>query len=792
MHPHAIYYAIPLLLGSAVGITLVFLAWQRIWEPGAPAFMLAMAGVALWSFAYALEVMNPTLLGKLPWHRLTYVASSIVPAFWIMFLLQQKDRPRWRMRLWIGLLLIEPVIYTLLTWTNDNILPGMSAPHHLLWRHLAVSPGPDLYQLVIDRSIGFYIHTAYTYSLVLLSMLMVMRLFRRESSTLPYWQVALFVCGIFAPIGVNAIYLAGFNPLPINLTPFALVTMGLAVGWFAFRFELWDMIPAAHNAIFAHMHDGVIVVNQKQRVIALNPAALQLLGVTHERVLNQPVERVLSQWPALADLPQALQSHDARAVTSFELWLLEPAPRYIELTVSALRDRRQRVNGRLLTLRDMTKRREMEEALEDERALLARRVAERTADLSEANTQLARAARLKDEFMANMSHELRTPLNAILGLSEALQEQVYGTLNVRQKRALTHIEESGRHLLALINDVLDVSKIEAGKLKLEAAPVAVDSLCQAALNFVKQAALSKQQALVVEFDDAVKVVYGDERRLKQILVNLLNNAVKFTPNGGRIGLRVQGNAKDELVQFTVWDTGVGIAAKDMSQLFEPFVQLDSRLARQYEGTGLGLALVYRMTKLHGGSVSVTSEVGSGIQFTVALPWSTPEQFQPSTPNLRLTAPIRALPTSLNVAPGSSADQPLPTRALSPARRKVLIVEDNETNIYTFTDYLQARGYEVDVAYNGPDALLRLRAIKPDVILLDIQMPGMDGLEVMQQVRKEQTLHHIPIVALTALAMLGDRDRCLAAGADEYLSKPVSLQQLVQLIETLQTTSTGTV
>ncbi len=773
MHPQAIYYAIPLLLGSTIAITLVFLAWQRIWEQGAQAFMLAMAGVALWSFAYAFEVMNPTLPGKLPWHRLVYSASSVVPAFWILFLLQQKERPKGRMRLWLVLLTIEPVLYTLLTWTNDMILPGMTTPHYLLWRHIAVSPGPELYQLVIDRSIGFYLHTAYTYSLVLISLVMVMRLFKRESSTLPYWQVVLFVWGIFAPLGVNAMYLAGFNPLPINLTPFALITMGVTVGWFTFRFELWDIIPAAHNAIFEHMHDGVIVVNQKQRVIALNRAALRLLGISNENVLNQPIEWVLPQWPALTNLQQGAQEHDAIAVTTFELLLSEPTLRYIELTASLLRDRRKRVNGHLLTIRDMTKRREMEQALESERTLLARRVAERTADLSEANTQLARAARLKDEFMANMSHELRTPLNAILGLSEALQEQVYGGLNVRQQRALIHIEESGRHLLSLINDVLDVSKIAAGKLKLEAGPVAVDSLCQAALIFVRPAIFSKQQELVTDFDPAVKVIYGDERRLKQILVNLLNNAVKFTPSGGCIGLRVQGNATDELVQFTVWDTGVGIATDEMSQLFEPFVQLDSRLSRQYEGTGLGLALVYRMTKLHGGSVSVSSEVGSGSQFTVALPWSTPEQFRLLATKLRLSEQVRPLAT---------LDQTLPHLTPLPARHRVFMIEDQETTIYTYTDYLQARGYEVEVAHSGSDALLRLCTSRPHVLLLDLQMPGTEGVDVIQQVRKEETLQDIPIITLTALALPGERERCLAAGANEYLCKPVTPQRLLQLIE----------
>ncbi len=781
MHPQAIYYAIPLLLGSTAAISLVFLAWQRLWEPGARAFMLAMAGVALWSFAYAFEVMNPTLQGKLPWHRLIYMTSSVVPAAWMIFLLQQKERPKGRMRQWIFLLSIEPVLYTLLTWTNDIVLPGMAAPHHLLWQQIDVSTGPELYQLVIDRSIGFYIHTLYTYSLVLFSLVIVVRLFRRESSTLPYWRVALVVCGIFAPLGVNAMYLAGFNPLPINLTTFALVTMGMAVGWFAFRFELWDMLPAAHNAIFEHMHDGVIVLNKKHQIIDLNPAAFQLLSITQERVLNQSIEVVLPEWQALTGLEPVARGDDARVVKTFELLVSFPTPRSIEVAVSALRDRRQRVNGRLLTIRDMTKRREMEQALEEERALLARRVAERTADLSEANTQLARAVRLKDEFMASMSHELRTPLNAILGLSEALQDQVYGTLTVRQSRALTHIEESGRHLLSLINDVLDVAKIEAGKFKLEIGPVEVDSLCQAALNFIKQSALGKGQELIVELDQATKVVYGDERRLKQILINLLNNAVKFTPNGGQVGLRVQGNAQEEWVQFTVWDTGVGIDATDMRQLFEPFIQLDSRLARQYEGTGLGLALVYRMTKLHGGGVTVASEVGNGSQFSVAIPWSTPEQSLLAATKLRVTEPARHLLDGVSLSALPSTDALPPLLVPSPVRRKVFIVEE-EATLSPLVSYLQARGYAVDVAHNGLEALLRLRALNPDVILLDIQIPGMNGLEVMQQVRKEEALRTIPILALTALAMPGDRDRCLAAGADVYLSKPVSLQRLVHLIE----------
>jgi CheY-like chemotaxis protein/anti-sigma regulatory factor (Ser/Thr protein kinase) len=271
--------------------------------------------------------------------------------------------------------------------------------------------------------------------------------------------------------------------------------------------------------------------------------------------------------------------------------------------------------------------------------------------------------------------------------------------------------------------------------------------------------------------------------LKQILVNLLNNAVKFTPNEGQIGLRVQGHPNDDCIRFIVWDTGVGIAAKDMDKLFEPFVQIDSRLARQYQGTGLGLALVYRMTKLHSGSISVESEVGKGSRFTVSLPWSALDQRSVATDTLRRSEATPGAAQAFGpVLPLAATNTPWSSRANGAAHLKVFIADDNETNTNIFTDYLRARGYEVDVAHNGTEALLRLRETKPDLILMDIQMPGMDGLEVMQQVRKEEGLRHVPIVALTALAMPGDRDRCLAAGADEYLSKPVSLQRLMYLIE----------
>ena len=276
---------------------------------------------------------------------------------------------------------------------------------------------------------------------------------------------------------------------------------------------------------------------------------------------------------------------------------------------------------------DITERKTLqaksEAALREINAALEQRVEARTQELGLANLDLVRAVRLKDEFLANMSHELRTPLTAILGLSESLQEGTYGPLNERQTQSVHTIESSGQHLLALITDILDLSKIGAGTLDVELGLVTAKSVCQASLRFVEQAARKKHLTLTSQLDEQVSVLRADGRRLKQILVNLLANAVKFTPDGGAVGLEVTACPSPEgghEAHFTVWDTGIGIAPEDIARLFQPFTQLDTGLARRYDGAGLGLALVARLVELHGGRVWVESEPGQGSRFIVAIPW----------------------------------------------------------------------------------------------------------------------------------------------------------------------------
>ncbi|MBF2088596.1 MAG: PAS domain S-box protein [Synechococcales cyanobacterium K44_A2020_017] len=390
--------------------------------------------------------------------------------------------------------------------------------------------------------------------------------------------------------------------------------------------------------------------------------------------------------------------------------------------------------------------------------------------LQQTNLELARATRLKDEFLANMSHELRTPLNAILGMTEGLQEEIFGPINAQQRHALETVERSSQHLLSLINDILDLAKIESGQVELHHAPTVISTLCSSSLAFVNQQAFKKSIQIQVQIPSTLPMLLMDERRICQVLINLLNNAVKFTPDGGTITLAVSHersplDTTSSHIRFSVSDTGIGIAAEDLSKLFQPFTQIDSSLSRQFEGTGLGLSLVKRIVDLHGGAVEVTSTLGSGSCFSFTLPC-----LGVALPDAQ---PNGDLSSSSGAAQAANASEPL-----------ILIAEDNPDNIMTLDSYLEAKGYRLVTAQNGQEAIALTQSLRPALILMDIQMPVMDGLDAIRYIRQQSDYAEVPIIALTALAMAGDRDRCLEAGANDYMTKPIHLKQLVAMIQSL--------
>jgi|GEM_PF-649223 len=386
-------------------------------------------------------------------------------------------------------------------------------------------------------------------------------------------------------------------------------------------------------------------------------------------------------------------------------------------------------------------------------------VKERTRELEHEKLLSEAANRAKSEFLATMSHELRTPLNAILGLSQLLEQQIFGALNAKQAEYMSHIHSSGDHLLLLINDILDLAKVESGQDSLAPITINVLDLCSYCLTLVREQAYDRGLQLSSQFDHTVTTCVADERRLKQILINLLSNALKFTPTG-TVTLVVE--KQPHGVAFTVADTGIGIAAEQLPLLFMPFSQLDSQLNRQYAGTGLGLALSRNLARLHGGDITVRSIMGEGSRFTLYLP-------DPSVTDVSPQVTPTAAPTAELYAQTWTS-------------HRVLLVEDDPRSAIVLQDYLQAFGHQVEHLTDGDRFLDAVERLQPQLILLDVQLgSGRTGLELLTELRIQPQLQDIPVIMVTAMAMTGDREAFIAAGANDYLSKPVAIAQLERLL-----------
>lgn len=392
-------------------------------------------------------------------------------------------------------------------------------------------------------------------------------------------------------------------------------------------------------------------------------------------------------------------------------------------------------------------------------AYLEQLVKQRTQELEEEKLLSEAANRAKSEFLATMSHELRTPLNAVLGLSQILQREIFGNLTPKQLEYINHIHSSGEHLLMLINDILDLAKVESGRESVHPSRLSIHEICHNCLALVREQAIEQGLQLRSAIDPNAQYCFADERRLKQMLLNLLSNAVKFTPSGS-VTLTVQ--KQPEGVKFQVVDTGIGIPPEKVPLLFQPFSQLDSQLSRRYAGTGLGLALTRKLARLHGGDVTVESTPNQGSIFTLYLPdGDCPDSDREDT---------------------SLRPPPAPACLMPPNKGRILIVEDDLPSAMLLQDYLQASHYQVLHLANGSNFLLSVREYHPHLILMDVQLTdAVTGLDLLHKLRQQKDLQAIPVVIVTAMAMAGDRETFLAAGATAYLSKPLNILQLETIL-----------
>ncbi|MBD2603705.1 response regulator [Scytonema hofmannii FACHB-248] len=376
------------------------------------------------------------------------------------------------------------------------------------------------------------------------------------------------------------------------------------------------------------------------------------------------------------------------------------------------------------------------------------------------NQQLERTNQLKNLFLANTSHEIRTPLSSIIGFTQLLLAQGYDPTRERHQEYLNIIQSSGKHLLALINDILDLSKIEANQLEVQWETVNVPTLCNNVFALLKEKAANKNLNLRLEVDAKITTLVADSLRLKQMLLNLLFNALKFTTTGS-VGLKVA--VKREFMYFTVWDTGAGISKQDQTELFQPYFQIPNAVTARDEGTGLGLALTRKLVEIHSGWLKVESKVNQGSRFTIVLPLTQKKGVETFRRNV------------------SRSDKGNGVNLNNTSSSEILLVEDDFSNAKLIKTYLEKLGYQVTWVKNAAEMWQSLIELQPAVILMDVYLPDENGLKLVEQLRDKQQYKTIPIIAQTAMAMKGDREICLTAGVNGYISKPIDLPLLATLV-----------
>jgi CheY-like chemotaxis protein len=375
-------------------------------------------------------------------------------------------------------------------------------------------------------------------------------------------------------------------------------------------------------------------------------------------------------------------------------------------------------------------------------------------ELETKTAELEVVSQHKSEFLASMSHELRTPLNAVIGFSEVLLERMFGELNDRQDEYLRDILGSGRHLLNLLNDILDLSKVEAGRMELATSTFSIRSAMEYGISMVRERAALHGLTITLEVDPTIDEIDSDELRLKQVLLNLLSNAVKFTPDGGHVAVAARRVADDLVV--TVADDGAGIPPEDQELIFESFQQ-GRRGAQHEEGTGLGLTLCRRIVALLGGTMWVESELGVGSTFGFTVPMGGPAEVHPPPPADEAHLPV------------------------------VVVIDDDRASLDLMTAYLDGLGVQVVHARDGQEGLELIRALGPAAVVLDIRMPGLDGWQVLTLVREDEATRAVPVIIVS---ILDEKSRGMTLGAADYLVKPVGREELVGALKRVGAVHSG--
>ncbi len=732
-------YALPVL---AAGLALIFLArvslrYREV--PGAAAFAGLLFSCAVYSLFYSLELSSTGLREAFIFYRLSYLGITALPVFFLLFALGYTGRIRRLSPPAFPLLFTIPVTTFLLVASSSRhgfyLRAGrldLSGPFPVF----AFSPGP-----------WYWVWQGFVLLAVASGAAIFYRMWRRSAPAYRK-QAGIVLAGSLVPFSIYIIYLLDLVPWGIDPTPFVFLFTGVLIYLGLSRYRLFDLAPSARGALFENLPDGVVVLDLNGRIIDFNRAAGAVLRLAGGDI-GKPAGELSGVWPEISGTESTGFFELKKPVDGEDKWF--------DLRYSALFDRSGILRGRLVTFRDITLRKRAEERLRESNL----RLEDATTRAERLALQAELANRAKSEFLANMSHEIRTPMNGIIGMIGLLMDT---ELSPEQYQYARIAQTSGEALLLLLNDILDFSKIEAGKLEVEKIDFNLRTLLDDITGLLAVKTREKGLELETRIDPAVPLrLRGDPGRLRQIFLNLGANAVKFTEKGGvRISARLEREEGEKaVIRFAVADTGIGIPPEKRESVFNPFTQADGSTTRTHGGTGLGLSISRRLVGLLGGEIGVESEPGKGSEF-----WFT-SVFEKASSASADELPPPPVPGVLRAGPG-------------PLSGRVLLAEDNPTNREVALAMLKKLGCRVDVAATGREVLSALERSSYDLVLMDCQMPEMDGFEACRRIRDPRSAvldRTVPVIALTASAMRGDREDCLAAGMDDYLEKPVRPEEL---------------
>ncbi len=527
-------------------------------------------------------------------------------------------------------------------------------------------------------------------------------------------------------------------------------------------------------------NEGVFMTDPAGSIKLVNERVLELLGYSRQQLLGRGIGLFMKNdsWELMRR-----ELEGKASLAGFEVAFIGSDGNEVGVTLNCATaaDPGGKPSGLFFTLSSQKEIHDLKGIIEDKKRELEdlknnldMKVRDRTGDLEKMNRELEYANQLKGRFIANMSHELRTPLNSIIGFSDVLLDRTFGDLTENQERYIKNIYSSGKHLLELINNVLDIAKIESGKYEMVYETFLIDDVIGEVINIMKSLAENKFIEIIVSMGEGISVLTADRVKLKQILYNLLSNAIKFTPEGGSVRLHVarQENVNRcftediaglEFIKFSVQDTGIGIGSEDRERIFDEFEQASSEFSKKYGGVGLGLALTKKLVELHGGAITVESNLGEGSTFTFLLPVSTPAAAQPE--GALVHEDVEAI--SLNF-PWLKEEAPL-----------ILVVEDDLSTAELLTLHLTQAGYKVSHAFNGEEALEKAKKLQPFAVTLDVLLPKKDGWEVLQQLKSDQSTAGIPVIIHS---IVDNKDLAFALGAADYLMKPLDKDALISKLE----------